>query len=357
MSTEFSDDKIIYLFGGNFAMKEVRVALIGFGGIARSHNAGYRILAKEGAPIKLVAVCDINPAQFEAALSINIATDNKGLPADIHTYTSVDELIAKEDFDMADICLPSYLHKEYAIKLMEAGKHVLSEKPMALCSADCDDMIEVSKRTGRKLMIGQCLRFDSAYLYLKDCVDSGKFGKVRHVFMHHLSPQPRWGFEHWFEDDTKSGGCVLDMHIHDVDMVRFLFGEPDAVSMYSIDGDTRWAVENTRIYYKDKLVSINGSWGEAATVKFRAGYRVRFDDATVVFELGEVTVYPEKGEIYKPEIKKTNHMAEEIRMFAGTILDESIVNTANPPESARETVKLIEKLRESAARNGEIVKL
>ena len=338
-------------------MKEVKVALIGFGGIARAHNAGYRILANENAPVKLVAVCDVNPKQFESQLSINIATENKGLPADIHTYTDVDELIANEEFDMADICLPSYLHKEYAIKLMEAGKHVLSEKPMALCAEDCDAMIEASKRTGRKLMIGQCLRFNAAYLYLKDCVDSKRFGEVRHVFMQRRSAQPRWGFAHWFEDDTKSGGCVLDMHIHDIDMARFLFGEPEAVSMYSVDGDTRWQVENTRLYYPGKLVSIDGSWGEAATVKFTAGYRVRFDDASVILEGGKVTVYPEKGEVYSPELPKTDHMAEEIRMFAGSILDDSVVNTANPPESARETVKLVEKLRESAARNGEIVKL
>ena len=338
-------------------MKEVKVALIGFGGIARAHNVGYRILAKEDAPIKRVAVCDVNPEQFASQLSINIQTENEGLPADIHTYTDVEELIAKEEFDMADICLPSYLHKEYAIKLMEAGKHVLSEKPMALNSADCEEMIAASVRTGRKLMIGQCLRFNAAYLYLKDCVDSGRFGKVRHVFMHRLSAQPRWGFERWFEDTEKSGGCILDMHIHDVDMARFLFGEPEAVSTVALDGDTRWQVENTRLYYKNMLVSINGSWDEAATVRFSAGFRVRFDDASVVLEGGKVTVYPEKGEVYSPELPKTDHMAEEIRMFAHSIMDESVVNTSNPPESARDTVRLVEKLRESAAKNGEIVKL
>lgn len=338
-------------------MEEVKVALVGFGGIARAHNVGYRILAKEGAPVRLVAVCDVNPDQFASQLNINIETENKGLPADIHTYTDVDELIANEEFDMVDICLPSYLHKEYAIKLMEAGKHVLSEKPMALTSSDCDEMIEVSRRTGRKLMIGQCLRFNAAYLYLKDCVDSGRFGKARHVFMHRLSAQPRWGFERWFEDTEKSGGCILDMHIHDVDMARFLFGEPEAVSTVALDGDTRWQVENTRLYYKNMLVSVNGSWDEAATVRFSAGFRVRFDDASVVLEGGKVTVYPEKGEVYSPELPKTDHMAEEIRMFAHSIMDESIVNTSNPPESARDTVRLVEKLRESAARNGEIVKL
>lgn len=338
-------------------MKEIKVALIGFGGIARAHNKGYQILAADGEPVKLVAVCDVNPNQFNSQLSINIDTGKGGLPADIHTYTSVDELIAKEDFDMADICLPSYLHKEYAIKLMEAGKHVLSEKPMALCSADCDKMIETSKRTGRKLMIGQCLRFDAAYLFLKECIEKGTFGKPLHVFMNRLSGQPRWGFEHWFEDTEKCGGCVMDMHIHDVDMARFLFGEPEAVSLLSLDGETRWQVNNTRLYYKDLMVVLNGSWGESGTSKFCMNYRVRFEKASVVFENGKVTVYPEKGEVYSPELPKTDRMAEEIRMFTRTIRDDSLKNESNPPESARDTVRLVEKLRESAALNGEIIKL
>lgn len=338
-------------------MKEVRAAIIGFGGIARSHLRGYQILAGENEAVKLVAVCDINPNQFTALVNINNATDAGGLSSDVHTYTSVDELIANEDFDMADICLPSYLHKEYAIKLMEAGKHVLSEKPMALSSADCDEMLAAAKRTGRKLMIGQCLRFASSYLFLKKCIDENTFGKVMHMFMHRLSAQPRWGFERWFEDTEKSGGCILDMHVHDVDMARFLLGEPEAVSTVALDGDVRWQVENTRLLYKDALVVINGSWGEAATVKFSSGFRVRFENASVVADQsGKVTVYPNEGEIYSPELPRTNYMAEEIRAFAKSVLDDSYVNVNNPPESARETVRLVEKLRESAAQNGALVK-
>ena len=339
-------------------MKEVKVAIIGFGGIARSHYKGYQILESENEPIKIVAVCDINPNQFTAIVNINNATDEGGLSSSIKTYTSVDELIANEEFDMADICLPSYLHKEYAIKLMEAGKHVLSEKPMALSSEDCDEMLAASKRTGCKLMIGQCLRFASSYLFLKKCIDEGTYGNVKHTFMHRLSAQPRWGFEHWFEKTEKCGGCILDMHIHDVDMARFLFGEPEAVSTVSLDGETRWQVSNTRLFYKDNLVVINGSWGEANTVKFSSGFRVRFETASVVADQsGKIVIYPDEGEPYSPELPKTNYMAEEIRTFAKTILDENFKNVNNPPESARETVRLVERLRESAAKNGEVVKL
>ena len=338
-------------------MNEVRVAIIGFGGIARAHYNGYKILKSENAPIKLVAVCDIDPTKFDSDVKINIASEEKGLSADIARYTSVDELIANADFDMADICLPSFLHKEYTVKLLKAGKHVLCEKPMALSGEQCDEMIAASEESGKKLMIGQCLRFNATYSFLKDIVASGKYGKMRHLFMERRSAQPIWGFEHWFEDTEKCGGCILDMHIHDVDMARYLLGEPKAVSVMAYDAVVRWSVENTRLYYDETMVVINGSWDESATCNFYSGYRARFEDATVICDGGDITVYPEKGEAFKPEIKHVDHMAEEIRYFAGMILDESIKNEKNPPESAAATVKLIEKLRESAEANGAIVAL
>ena len=339
-------------------MKKIKVAIIGYGGIARAHNAGYFSLEQEGLPVKLVAVCDIDRKQFESSLSINIDTGKIGLPADIHTYTDVDELIANEDFDMADICLPTYLHSEYAVKLLKAGKHVLSEKPMALNTEQCDAMIAAAKQENRKLMIGQCLRFGSAYQYLKKCIDSEKYGKLRHLFMDRLSAQPRWGFEHWFENTEKCGGCILDMHIHDVDMVRFLLGEPEAVSTIALDRDVRWQVENTRMYYDGKLVVINGSWDEAATWKFKAGFRARFEKATLLSDAHTVTVYPDEGEVFEAELDNNNHyIMEEIRSFINDLIAGKIDSEVNPPESARDSVKIIEKLRESAALGGEIIKL
>lgn len=336
----------------------VKVAIVGFGGIARAHSSGYRKLIEEGVPVKLVAVCDVDPSKFSSQMSINIDTGNTSLSQDIHTYTSADELLEKEEFDMADICLPTYLHSEYAIKFLKAGKHVLSEKPMALNSEQCDAMIAAAKEADRKLMIGQCLRFGAAYLYLKECIDSGKYGELKHIFMDRLSAQPRWGFEHWFEDTDKCGGCILDMHIHDVDMVRFLLGEPEAVSTVALDGDVKWQVENTRMYYGGKLVVINGSWGESATWKFKSGFRARFDGATLLSDGHSVTVYPNEGEVFEAELVNHNHyIMEEIRAFINDLLCGNFDNEVNSPESARESVRVIEKLRESAALGGEIIKL
>ena len=333
----------------------IRVAMIGFGGIAKSHKRGYERLAKEGAPVELVAICDINPDQFTKAQAINLEGNPKYDLSGQTLYTDLDEMIAKETFDMVDICLPSFLHKEYATKMLRAGKHVLCEKPMALSSADCAEMIATAKECGKKLMIGQCLRFEPLYLFLKNAIEEGTFGKVKNAFFERLSAMPRWGFEGWYHDTNRSGGAILDLHIHDVDMVRFLFGEPKAVSAVSYDADTRWAVINSRFLFDDeKIVVATASWDEAKSTKFAMPYRVNFEKATVTLQGTTVMVYPVEGEPYEAKLPKADRMAEEIKFLAMSIL-ENTENTKNPPESAMMTVKLVETLRESAAQNGTAV--
>ena len=120
----------------------IKVAIIGFGGISKVHYNGYLALKAENVPVELVAVCDVNPERFDIPIKTNLDVTPQPLAANIRTYTDVNELLAKEDFDMADICLPTYLHKEYAVQMLNAGKHVLCEKPMALNAEECDEMID-----------------------------------------------------------------------------------------------------------------------------------------------------------------------------------------------------------------------
>ena len=334
-------------------MNNLKIAMIGFGGIARAHYAGYQMLKENGTPCTLVAVCDINPDQLTRQIKINTSEIPVTLPSDMHTYTSVDELIANEDFDMADICLPTYLHKETAVKLLLAGKHVLCEKPMALASLECEEMLAAAKESGKRLMIGQCLRFDSPYLHLKNAVESGVYGKLKHLTMNRVSALPIWGFENWFTKTEKSGGCILDMHIHDVDMARFLLGEPEAVSVIAHDDVTRWQWENTRLYYPDGVtVEITGSWEETRGTPFVADYRAVFEKATLMRKDNDTILYVEnETPSVLPQIAGDCY-AGEIEYFVKSIVNDT-PNTVNTPESACATVKLIEALRESAARDGE----
>ena len=340
-------------------MRELKMAMLGFGGIARAHKHAHNRFQKDGTPIKLVAMCDIDPKQFEAKSEINLGSNTNPDLAGINLYTDLEEMLAKEEFELIDICLPTYLHKEYTIKMLRAGKHVMCEKPMALNSADCEEMIKVAKETGKELMIGQCLRSHSHYLYLKELIDTKSFGKLKHLSMTRLSVFPRWGFENWFTDHERSGGCPLDLHVHDVDMVRFLLGEPEAVSAIAYDDESRWQYVNTRFFYPDVTVIATGSWDEAKTVPFSAGFRARFEDASVILEGGKLMIYPEDKSVapYEAQYEKKNEMAEEIRCIASCITDSTYVNVNNPASSAMMTVKLVEAIRESADRNGEKIKL
>jgi predicted dehydrogenase len=87
----------------------------------------------------------------------------------------------------------------------------------------------------------------------------------------------------------------MDLHIHDVDMVRFLFGEPESVSAVTYDDVTKWQVVNSRFYYPDKMIVATGTWDEANTVKFKAEFRVRFETASVILENNQGHGLPRPG--------------------------------------------------------------
>ena len=119
--------------------------MIGFGGIGAVHKVAYDALLRMGAPIRLVAICDKNKDSIKAKSSTTLGEVDTGSFEEINFYTNCDELLEKEEFDAADICLPTFLHKDYAMKLLRAGKHVLCEKPMALNAEEAAIMKQVSE--------------------------------------------------------------------------------------------------------------------------------------------------------------------------------------------------------------------
>ena len=339
-------------------MKELKFAILGFGGIAGSHFDGYKILKEEGFPVKLVAICDINENQFYAEQEINIGAAPKADLAGLNLYTSFDEMLDKEDFDVVDICLPTYLHKEYAIKAMKAGKHVQSEKPMSLNSADCQEMLAVAKKYDRKLTIGQCLHFEAGYMYLKKCIEEGTFGKLYTIDFNRLSSLPRWGFEFWYQDRARSGGCPFDLHVHDIDMANYCLGMPKTVSALTIDGEKPVQYITSRLVYDNgAIVTATGSFIE--TSGFVMNYRARFENATLVYDGSSVLVRPKGAPAYEAEGTKDgqrkDRMAEEIKFIANLVMDPDFDNSVNNPEGAANSIYLIEKLIESAEKNGEIL--
>jgi predicted dehydrogenase len=138
------------------------------------------------------------------------------------------------NIDAVVIGLPNYLHAPVTIQMLEAGKHVLCEKPMAMTVAEGEQMIEAAQRGGRRLMIAHMWRFDQEILWLRDLVTSGKLGKVfkakSHAICLHEGPRPQG----WFAQRRFAGGGALaDMGVHAIDTLRFVLGGARPTRVYA----------------------------------------------------------------------------------------------------------------------------
>lgn len=146
-------------------------------------------------------------------------------------YASAEELFADPEIDAVSICAANYAHAELSIKALEAGKHVLCEKPMAVTIEDCEAMLAAAEKAGKRLMIGQNQRLAKAHLCAKELLEQGEIGKVvsfRSSFGHggpetwSISP----GKDTWFFDKKRAAmGAMADLGIHKTDLLRFLLGQ------------------------------------------------------------------------------------------------------------------------------------
>ena len=326
----------------------LKFALIGFGGLGKVHYNGIKAVTSRVGDIELVALCDVDETQFSRQTKTNLGGADVSLDfSNVNLYTDYKEMIEKEELDFVITALPTYLHAEIAIYAMDKGIHVFSEKPMALNLEDCKAMIEASERNNVKLMIGQCLRFCPYWRKIKEYIDSGEYGKVIKAEFSRVSREPKNKWENWMHDIEKSGGCILDMHVHDTDFINYLFGKPKAVFSVATHYKTGYDGVNTSYIYDDKICVANGDWGYSDTFKFSGSYRVRFEKATVTLWDGPVKVYPDNGEPFEPEIGQETSYQNEIVEFVNCIREDR-KSEINPPESSMQTIEIVLKERESA---------
>jgi predicted dehydrogenase len=267
----------------------LKVAIIGLGFMGHAHLENYIRLENEGFPIKLTAICDVDTKKFEGeTVKGNIDVGNSVYDfSKYNLYTDIDDMLQKEELDYVDITLPTYLHASVTIKALNKKLNVFCEKPMALTSKDCFEMIEASRVNDRLLMIGQCLRFWPAYEYVKDCVETERFGKTVCAAFFRGGGTPIWSFENWLLKKEKSGGCLFDQHIHDVDTINWLFGKPDSVSTIGkiINKENGYDIVSTNYMYEDgKVVNAQDDWTLNGDYGFEMRFRVNFERGNVIFE-------------------------------------------------------------------------
>lgn len=195
----------------------IHFAIVGFGHIGKRHAE--HIMNNEAC--KLVAICDIDP---------NVSDH---LPnADIAFYTDIQTLLANTDAAVVCICTPNYLHCQHSVDAMNAGKHVVVEKPMAMSLAECDEMIAAAKQSQKHIFAVKQNRYNPPVAAVKELIQSGRLG---HIYMMQVNcfwnrSSQYYAQSEWRGKKEKDGGCLFTQFSHFIDILYYLNGDIDKAS-------------------------------------------------------------------------------------------------------------------------------
>ena len=329
----------------------IRVAIIGFGGIAQLHRYAYWYHNKAGVPVQLVAASDPNPAAFDGITTINLP-----MPGEIvdelpfAKYSDWRQMIAEQKPDLVDICVPTLLHEEITVEALKAGCHVLCEKPMASAHEPAKRMADTAAECGRSLMIGQCVRFYPQYVYLHDAVRDNRYGKVKSASFSRVSPLPTWGNENWRRENIRNGSSLMDLNIHDIDVMQHIFGYPASLSCQLESRTTPYDYSLSRFDYGDYTVKIGSAW-LAEDAAFCMSYTAEFEKGTLRFDGETVSFIAADGSVQSVPLTEEDGIMGEIAYYVD-ILNSGKPNTYNPPEQTVRTMFLMEKCFESGENGG-----
>jgi len=348
----------------------IKVGIIGVGNISQLHISAY----VENEKVELYAFCDINEKQLK------VMSERYGVK---RTFTDYNQMLELEEIDAVSICTWNAAHAPCAIAALNAGKHVLCEKPMAMNACEAREMTEAAKKNGKLLMIGFVRRFGNDCQVLRDFIEKGFMGDIYYAKTTYLRRNGNPGG--WFGDKSRSGGGpLIDLGVHVIDLTRFLMGNPKPISVY---GATFQKLFN-RSGIKDEknYSSISKSNADICDVEDLASALIRYDNGAVLSietsfslniknEQGTVELMGSKGGAkFNPDLElytDQNGYLVDIGFHAPTALDfnglfEREVNhfvdciTENifclsPAEDGVEIMQILDAIYESAETGHEVI--
>ena len=349
--------------------KKIKVGIIGCGGIANGKHMPSLAKIKE---IEMVAFCDIIEEKAEAAAK------KFGTP-DAKVYTDYKELLADKSIDTVHVCTPNRSHSFITIDSLEAGKHVMCEKPMAKTYAEAKAMYEASVRTGKKLTIGYQSRWRGDSLYLKECCENGDLGEIYYARAIALRRRavPTWGV--FLNEYEQGGGPLIDIGTHALDLTLWMMDnyKPKMVvgTKYKKLGDQKnsanawgdwdpekYTVEDSAFGFvvmeNGATVSVESSWAlniadpeEASTLLAgdKGGADMHDDLRLNYVKNGrQVIETPDfsKGGVAFYEGASNDPSELEARAFYDAVINDTPVRTK--PEQAMVVTQILEAIYESA---------
>jgi predicted dehydrogenase len=304
----------------------VRVGILGMGFIGQQHFGTWKDV--EGAEVVAVADKEIDRvAEAATAIGGNIGDAAPIDLSGLQRYTSLEAMLDAGGLDVVDVCLPTFLHPPLVETAFTAGVHVICEKPMALDVEKCDEMLAAAEESGKMLFLAHCIRFWPEYEVLARMVSEGELGRLVSLKLTRVSPSPFWSQGGWLNDPERSGGALLDLHIHDADFVMSLLGMPPAV--LSRAGNIRPGgpkVDHviTEYLYDDMVVVAEGGWAMPPNYPFEMAFEALGEKGCLSFSTSHspmLTLYPMAGGAVTPEYRATTGYQQELEYFAGCIRD------------------------------------
>ena len=246
-----------------------RVGIIGAGGMGRYHAERWQQL-----PVEIAGFYDVRRESAE-----NMAQQYGG-----RVYESLETLVA--DVDLADVCTITTAHKEGVLAAAAAGTAVICEKPLARTVADCEEMVAACEAAGVPLFVAQVVRFFPQFEKAKEVLDSGQLGKPGVIRTVRAGSMPTWGERSWFYDFEQSGGVIMDVGIHDIDFVRWCFGEVTRVFARGLSFSREHGRDHaltTLRFANGAIGHIESSWAHPAG-QFRTCFEIAGDEGLMEWD-------------------------------------------------------------------------
>lgn len=315
----------------------LKVGLIGVGGISGAHIPAWDAMED----VELCALCDVRPERMEEY------KDSK------RCYTDLDTMLENEQLDILDICLPTYLHADTAIRVMDRGIHVLCEKPISLKLEDVKRVYDAAKRNRVCFMVAHVLRFWAEFELVKAIYEDGRYGKLLSGTMCRLNAWPLWSWDGWMSDEKRSGLVLYDLHVHDLDFLVYMLGKPNAITANrSLRADQDYMMATYT--YGDFFITCEASW-YAGRYPFSSSFRFQFEDAVVSFNQGVLVAYLRDGRVIKLMEQEGNSpdvlglpdlgpYANEIRYFTDCVLAGKPADKIKPSE-LEEVIRLLDSFK------------
>ena len=247
-------------------------------------------------------------------------------------YRDFEDLLADPNVDLVDLCVPNDSHAPMAIEALQAGKHVLVEKPIALSTSAADQMVEAARAAGKLLMVGHVLPFFPEFAFALEAVKSGRYGALQAAHLYRVISKPDWSSG--IADAARSGGPAVDLHIHDTHFVALSCGTPRAVHSRGVVQSGAVVHLNTQYLYDQPDLTVSCTSGALSQSgrPFAHGFEFYLERATLAFEFASLageghlamplSVILPDGSVERPKLGSgdpIDSFAQELKVAAGAV--------------------------------------